>query len=58
MNAAEIASYINNEVGMDIARIDDYNGVVINAERDFFGNAVYFNDYLICSHLTNPYLSP
>ena len=57
MNAVEIASYINNEVGMDVASIDDYNGVVINAERDFFGNAVYFNDYLICGDTIYSYIN-
>ena len=46
MNAAEIASYINNEVGMDIARVNQCNNVIIYAKRDFHGNEIYFYDFL------------
>lgn len=46
MNAAEIASYINNEVGMDIARVNQCNNVIIYARRDFHGNEIYFDDSL------------
>ena len=44
MNAAEIASYINNEVGMDIASADEINNVTIRARHDFLGNEIYFDD--------------
>lgn len=46
MNAAEIASYINNEVGMDIASADESNNVTIRARHDFLGNEIYFDDSL------------
>lgn len=46
MNAVEIASYINNEVGMDIASVDESNNVIIRARRDFLGNEIYFDDSL------------
>lgn len=44
MNAVEIASYINNEVGMDIASADEINNVTIRARHDFLGNEIYFDD--------------
>lgn len=44
MNATEIASYINNEVGMDIASADESNNVTIRARHDFLGNEIYFDD--------------
>ena len=44
MNAAEIASYINNEVGMDIASADEINNVTIRARHDFLGNEIYLDD--------------
>ena len=44
MNAVEIASYINNEVGMDIAGADESNNVIIRARHDFLGNEIYFDD--------------
>lgn len=46
MNVIEIASYIDNEVGMDIARIVDNCNVIIHADRDFLGNKIIFHDYL------------
>ena len=46
MNAVEIASYINNEVGMDIASVDESNNVTIRARHDFLGNEIYFDDSL------------
>ena len=46
MNATEIASYINNEVGMDIASADETNNVTIRARYDFLGNEIYFDSSL------------
>ena len=46
MNAVEIASYINNEVGMDIASVDESNNVTIRVRHDFLGNEIYFDDSL------------
>ena len=46
MNAIEIASYINNEVGMDIASADEINNVTIRARHDFLGNEIYFDNSL------------
>ena len=46
MNAVEIASYINNEVGMDIASADEINNVTIRARHDFLGNEIYFDDIM------------
>ena len=57
MNAIEIVQYINNEVGMDAARIDDDNNVIIHANRDFLGNAIFFRDYLICGDSIYSYIT-
>jgi hypothetical protein len=46
MNAINIVRYINNEVGMDVARVDDNNNVIIHTNHDFLGNTIYFRDYL------------
>ena len=57
INAINIVRYINNEVGMDIAHIDDCNNVIISTERDFLGNAVYFRDYLFCGDSIYSYIN-
>ena len=57
MNAAEIASYINNEVGMDIASADESNNVTIRARHDFLGNEIYFDDALFFRDLIYPYIN-
>ena len=57
MNAVEIASYINNEVGMDVAHVDDNSNVIIHANHDFLGTAVYFHDYLFCGDLIYSYIN-
>lgn len=57
MNAVEIARYINNEVGMDVAHIDDSNNVLICADRDFLGNEIFFNDYLFCGDSIYSYIN-
>ena len=57
MNAVEIVRYINNEVGMDVAHVDDNSNVIIHANHDFFGTAVYFHDYLFCGDLIYSYIN-
>ena len=57
MNAVEIASYINNEVGMDIASVDESNNVTIRARRDFLGNEIYFDDALFFRDSIYPYIN-
>ena len=57
MNAIEIASYINNEVGMDIASVDESNNVTIRARRDFLGNEIYFDDSLFFCDSIYPYIN-
>ena len=57
MNAIEIASYINNEVGMDIARADENNNVIIHTRRDFHGNEIYFDDALFFRDSIYPYIN-
>ena len=57
MNAAEIAGYINNEVGMDIASADESNNVTIRARRDFLGNEIYFDDSLFFCDSIYPYIN-
>jgi hypothetical protein len=57
MNAVEIARYINNEVGMNVAHIDDGNNVLICADRDFLGNEIFFNDYLFCGDSIYSYIN-
>lgn len=57
MNAVEIASYINNEVGMDIASADESNNVTIRARRDFLGNEIYFDDVLFFHDSIYPYIN-
>lgn len=57
MNAVEIARYINNEVGMNVAHIDDSNNVLICADRDFLGNEIFFNDYLFCGDSIFSYIN-
>jgi hypothetical protein len=57
MNAVEIARYINNEVGMNVAHIDDSNNVLICADRDFLGNEIFFNDYLFCGDSIYSYIN-
>ena len=57
MNATEIASYINNEVGMDVAHVDDNSNVIIHANHDFLGTAVYFHDYLFCGDSIYSYIN-
>ena len=57
MNAAEIASYINNEVGMDIASVDEINNVTICARHDFLGNEIYFDDSLFFCDSIYPYIN-
>ena len=57
MNAVEIASYINNEVGMDIARADGNNNVAIYARRDFHGDEIYFDDFLFVDYSIYSYIN-
>lgn len=57
MNAVEIASYINNEVGMDIAGADESNNVIIRARHDFLGNEIYFDDALFFRDSIYPYIN-
>ena len=57
MNSIEIASYINNEVGMDIASVDEINNVTIRARRDFLGNEIYFDDSLFFCDSIYPYIN-
>ena len=57
MNAAEIASYINNEVGMDIACPDGNNNVIIYARRDFHGDEIFFDDFLFVDDSIYPYIN-
>lgn len=57
MNAVEIASYINNEVGMDIARGDQNNNVTIYARRDFLGNEIFFDDFLFVDDSIYSYIN-
>lgn len=57
MNAVEIASYINNEVGMDIASADEINNVTIRARHDFLGNEIYFDDALFFRDSIYPYIN-
>ena len=57
MNAAEIASYINNEVGMDIASADEINNVTICARHDFLGNEIYFDDTMFFCDSIYPYIN-
>lgn len=57
MNAIEIVRYINNEVGMDVARVDDNCNVIIHANHDFLGTAVYFHDYLFCGDSIYSYIN-
>ena len=57
MNAAEIASYINNEVGMDIACADESNIVTIRVRHDFLGNEIYFDDPLFFCDSIYPYIN-
>lgn len=57
MNAAEIASYINNEVGMDIARGDQNNNVTIYARLDFHDDEIFFDDFLFVDDSIYPYIN-
>ena len=57
MNAIEIASYINNEVGMDIASTDEINNVTIRVRHDFLGNEIYFDDSLFFCDSIYPYIN-
>ena len=57
MNAAEIASYINNEVGMDIASADNRNNVTIYARRDFLGGEIFFEDHLFVDDTIYSYIN-
>ena len=57
MNAAEIASYINNEVGMNIASADEINNVTIRVRHDFLGNEIYFDDALFFCDSIYPYIN-
>ena len=57
MNAVEIASYINNEVGMDIARADGNNNVTIRTRRDFIGVEIFFDDFLFFGGTIYPYIN-
>ena len=57
MNAIEIASYINNEVGMDLARADGNNNVAIYARRDFHGDEIFFDDFLFVDDSIYPYIN-
>jgi len=57
MNAINIVRYINNEVGMDVAHIDNDNNVLICADRDFLGNEIFFDDYLFCGDSIYSYIN-
>ena len=57
MNAIEIVRYINKKVGMDVARIDNINSVIIDTNRDFLGNAIYFRDFLFCGDSIYSYIN-
>ena len=57
MNVAEIASYINNEVGMDIASADESNIVTIRVRHDFLGDEIYFDDPLFFCDSIYPYIN-
>ena len=57
MNATEIASYINNEVGMDIASADEINNVTIRARYDFLGNEIYFDNSLFSCDTIYSYIN-
>lgn len=57
MNAIEIVRYINNEVGMDVARMDGNYNVLIHTDYDFLGNAIFFDDYLFCSDSIFSYIN-
>ena len=57
MNAIEIVHYINSEVGMDVARVDNLSNIVIDTNRDFLGNAVYFRDFLFCGDSIYSYIN-
>ena len=57
MNAVEIANYINNEVGMDVARADKSHNVIIHTRRDFPGNEVFFDDILFSIDSFYPYIN-
>ena len=57
MNAIEIASYINNEVGMDLVRADGNNNVAIYARRDFHGDEIFFDDFLFVDDSIYPYIN-
>ena len=57
MNATEIASYINNEVGMDIASADEINNVTIRVRHDFLGNEIYFDDTMFFCDSIYPYIN-
>ena len=56
MTPIEIVHYINDEVGMDIADIDDCD-VRITAYRDFLGNEIYFRDYLFAGEAIYSYIN-
>lgn len=56
MTPIEIARYINDEVGMDIADIED-GDVKIIADRDFLGNEIYFHDYLFSGDAIYSYIN-
>lgn len=57
MDAIEIVRYINNEVGMNIARMDNNCNVLIHTDYDFLGNAIFFDDYLFCSDSIFSYIN-
>lgn len=57
MNSIEIVRYINNEVGMDVAHIDKLCNVIVHANHDFLGNAIYFHDYLFCGDSIYSYIN-
>lgn len=57
MNAIEIVRYINSEVGMDVARVDNLTNIVIDTNRDFLGNEIYFRDYLFCGDSIYSYIN-
>lgn len=57
MNAIEIASYINNEVGMDIASADESNNVTIYVRRDFHDDEIFFDDFLFVDDSIYPYIN-
>ena len=57
MNAIEIVRYINNEVGMDVAYVDDNSNVIIHANHDFLGKAIHFHDSLFCEDSIFSYIN-